>query len=101
MKLFSAKNTTWFFATMMVASVAFAFGQDVVLPEGDGKKILESKCTVCHDLTEVAKQHLTKGEWDDLIKVMIASGAEVTDEEAAILVEYLTKNFGPENPPAQ
>ena len=101
MKLFSVKKAAWFFMTIMVASAAFAFGQDVVLPDGDGKKILEEKCTVCHDLTYVTKQRLNKDDWTDMIKIMIASGASVTDDEIPVLVEYLVKNFGPETPPAQ
>jgi len=95
MKVFSVKNMTWFFATMMVASMAFAFGQDVVLPEGEGKMIVQDKCTVCHDLTYVAKQHLNKDEWNDMVKIMVASGAMVTDAELPVLVDYLVKNWGP------
>ena len=96
MKLFSVKNTMWLFVTMMIASMAFAFGQDVTLPDGDGKKLLEDKCTGCHDLTYVTKQHLNKDEWTDMIKIMVASGASVTDDETNVLVEYLVKNFGPQ-----
>ena len=96
MKLFSVKNATWVFITIMVASMAFAFGQEVQLPEGDAKKIIEEKCTVCHDLTYVTKQHLNKDEWTDMIKIMVASGASVTADEIPVLVEYLVKNFGPQ-----
>jgi cytochrome c5 len=95
MKLFSMKNTMWFFATMMAASVAFAFGQEVVLPDGEGKQILQDKCAACHDLTFVAKQHLNKDEWTDMVKIMVASGATVTDAEMPVLIDYLVKNFGP------
>ncbi len=95
MNLFSVKNMTWFFGTMLLASVAFAFGQDVVLPDGDGKKIVEDKCTVCHDLTYITKQHLNKDEWTDMVKVMVASGATVTDAEMPVVIDYLVKNWGP------
>jgi cytochrome c5 len=95
MKLFSVKNTIWIFVTMMIASIAFAFGQDVVLPEGEGKKIVEEKCTACHDLTFVAKQHLNKDEWSDMVKIMVASGASLSDAEVPVVVDYLVKNFGP------
>jgi cytochrome c5 len=95
MKLFSMKNMSWIFATMMLASVAFAFGQDVVLPDGDGKQIVQDKCTVCHDLTYIAKQHLNKDEWTDMVKIMVASGATVTDGEMPVLIDYLVKNWGP------
>jgi cytochrome c5 len=95
MKLFSMKNTMWFFATMMAASVAFAFGQEVVLPDGEGKQILQDKCAACHDLTFVTKQHLNKDEWNDMVKIMVASGATVSDAEMPVLIDYLVKNFGP------
>ena len=96
MKLFSVKNTLWLFATMMLASMAFAFGQDVPLPDGDGKKIVEEKCTVCHDTSFITKQHLSKDDWTDMVKIMVASGATVTDEEMPVLIDYLVKNFGPQ-----
>jgi cytochrome c5 len=95
MKLFSMKNMTWFFATMMAASVAYAFGQDVVLPDGEGKKIVQDKCTACHDASYIAKQHLNKDEWTDMVKIMVASGAMVTDAEMPVLVDYLVENWGP------
>ena len=95
MTFLSNKHITWFAVTIMVASAAFAFGQDVKLPDGEGKAILETKCTVCHDLTLVADQHLTKNEWTDKIKIMVASGADVSDQEMGVLADYLAKNFGP------
>ena len=96
-----AKIVFWFFATMVIAATAFAYGQEPQLPEGEGKKILETKCTVCHDLGPVTESHRSKEDWTDLVKVMVASGAEVTDAEAATLVDYLVKNWGPDSPPAQ
>src|SRR4029077_16109537 len=95
MKLFSIKHSIWFFGTMMIASIAFAFGQDVVLPDGEGKKIVEDKCTVCHDLTCVAKQHVNTDEGTDMVKSMVASGATLSDAETPVVVDYLVKNFGP------
>ena len=100
MKLFSVKNASWLFMTTMVAAATFAFGQAVQLPEGEGKAILEMKCTTCHDLDLVTMNRLSKEDWTNMIAVMVASGAEVTEAETTILVEYLTKNFGPDSPPA-
>ena len=63
---------------------------------GDGKKIMEEKCTTCHDTTLISDKHKTKDEWTDTVKIMMASGAAVTDAEVPVLVDYLVKNFGPQ-----
>jgi cytochrome c5 len=66
------------------------------LPEGDGKKILQASCTVCHDLTEVTKfkGFYTRDDWRDIVKTMIAYGATVKETDVEVLVEYLGKNLG-------
>jgi cytochrome c5 len=96
MKLFSVRTTAWLFMTMMLAAAAFAFGQEVALPEGDGKTIVEAKCTVCHDTSLITMNHLDKDAWKAMIDVMVASGAEVSADEMPVLLEYLVKNFGPQ-----
>ena len=42
MKWMFGKTTIWIIATVGVAAVAFATTQDPQLPEGDGKKILQT-----------------------------------------------------------
>jgi cytochrome c5 len=76
------------------AAVARQGGDD--LPEGDGKKILQASCTMCHDLTEVTKfkGYYTRDEWRDVVKTMVAYGAMVKPGDAEVLVEYLAKNLG-------
>jgi cytochrome c5 len=66
----------------------------VDLPEGDGRKILETSCAGCHDLSVVTKGRLSKAAWQDLIDRMIGMGAKVEDAQVPTLVEYLSKNFG-------
>jgi cytochrome c5 len=66
------------------------------LPAGDGKKIVEEKCTACHDATLITAKHQSKDEWSDTVKIMVASGAAVSDAEMPVLIDYLTKNFGPQ-----
>ena len=39
------------FATVALAAIAFAAGQE--LPAGEGKAVVEGKCTLCHDLAKV------------------------------------------------
>jgi cytochrome c5 len=67
----------------------------VELPEGEGKKILETACTTCHGLEEVTKfkGYNTKDEWRDVVVTMVMYGAELKPPEIEILVDYLGKNF--------
>ena len=66
------------------------------LPDGDGKRILQASCTACHDLTEVTKfkGYYTRDDWRDIVKTMIAYGAQVKAGDVDVLVDYLTKNLG-------
>lgn len=64
-------------------------------PAVDGKKLLESSCTACHDLDTVTTLNLAKSEWQDIVTRMIGKGAPVEDAQIPILTEYLSKNFGP------
>ena len=59
-----------------------------------GKMILENACTACHDLDLVMDMKLSKPEWDDLVKSMIAKGAAVEDKDVPVLVDYLAKTYG-------
>src|SRR5216684_4028156 len=53
-----------------------------------GKTILENACTACHDLDLVQDMHLSKPEWEDLVKSMIGKGAAVEDKDVPVLVDY-------------
>ena len=66
------------------------------LPDGEGRKILQTACTTCHDLKEVTKfrGYYTKSEWRDIVVTMIEYGAKVEETEADVLVDYLAKNLG-------
>ena len=85
-----------------IASVAAAQGQPparedptIELPDGDGRKILETACTTCHTLDEVTKfrGYNTKDERRDIVVTMVKYGAELKEPEIEVLVEYLGKHF--------
>ena len=63
-----------------------------------GRELVEDVCTYCHSLQKLNGQELSKDEWRDLIKGMISEGAPVTDEEFALIVDYLAKHFGKKDP---
>lgn len=67
------------------------------LPDGPGKDVTQQVCGKCHDAAVVAGYHLATEGWTDTISKMIDQGAEGTDAQFNAILQYLVKNFGPEN----
>ena len=67
---------------------------DDPFPEGPGKAILMRACTQCHVADAVAAQHRTRDEWKDTVDAMKGYGADLSEEDTGVLLDYLTKNFG-------
>jgi len=101
MKWIFGRTAMWIWATLAVASVAFAAVQEPQLPEGEGKKILQNSCTGCHGLDGVVKLKLDKSGWEGLVASMVSNGAQVDSKDMPVLVDYLVKNFGPAGQQAQ
>ena len=93
MKWIFGRTAMWIWATFAVATMAFAATQDVPLPDGDGKKILQTACTACHGLDGVVSLHQDKAAWEGLISSMVSNGAQVDTKDFPVLVDYLVKNF--------
>ena len=74
-----------------LASAAPAAAQ--AFPDGPGKEILEKKCSTCHAPEQVTTFGRSAEEWHEVVVNMIDLGAEVNEEEAKVLVEYLAKNW--------
>ena len=100
MKWLFGNTAIWLWMTIATGAAAFAVGQDASLPAGDGKKILEDSCTACHDLEAVKRQRLNKEGWQNMITSMISNGAQVDQKDLPVLVDYLAKNFGADQPAA-
>jgi len=60
-----------------------------------GDYLLEARCTQCHNLDRVKAASKTLDEWASTVGRMRGRGAELTDEEADILSEYLAETYGP------
>jgi cytochrome c5 len=68
----------------------------VALPTGSGKDLVETRCTVCHDLERVASAKRQKSEWPALVANMVGRGAVATPDEAQAISGYLASHFGGE-----
>lgn len=78
-------------AAAFLTSVGPAAAQ--TFPDGPGKDILEKKCSTCHAPEQVTTFGRSAEEWHEVVVNMIDLGAEVNEEEAKVLVEYLAKNW--------
>jgi len=69
-------------------------GED--LPDGEGKKLLESRCTSCHELTEVTKfrGYYDRAQWRDIVVTMVEYGADLKKPEIETLADYLAQHLG-------
>jgi hypothetical protein len=66
------------------------------LPAAQGRAILQTSCTACHDLAEVTKfrGYYTKDQWQDVVMTMMGYGAKVKEEDVRVLIDYLTQSLG-------
>jgi competence protein ComEA len=83
-------------ATIAVQESARAAGPDDDLPDGEGKKILLTSCTSCHELTEVTKfrGYYDRKQWRDIVVTMMEYGAPIDAKQVDVLADYLAANLG-------
>ncbi len=63
------------------------------LPEGRGKEALIKVCSPCHGPENVIGLAKTRDEWAELVGQMLSYGANGTEEELNLIVDYLARNF--------
>jgi cytochrome c551/c552 len=66
---------------------------------GPGAALTMAKCSICHDITHVTRSRLSRDEWDDNIRVMIARGMPNEPAELAVILEYLATYYNRDKPP--
>jgi cytochrome c5 len=60
-----------------------------------GAALLEERCSVCHSADRAKQAHKTSDEWDATVTRMIGKGAQLTNAEKKVLVDYLAATYGP------
>ena len=58
-----------------------------------GKKVFEDKCLNCHDIDLTQQQRLSRAGWTREVDKMIRWGAEVSNVEKDLLVDYLADKY--------
>jgi competence protein ComEA len=65
-------------------------------PEGQGKDTTIQLCGNCHAAEIIMAHRQGRDEWINSIQKMIAAGAEGTEAQFTAVLEYVSKNFGPQ-----
>ena len=68
------------------------------LPEGRGKEIIQARCVSCHEGTRIAANRVDRAAWRTTVEDMRADmknaqQPDLTDHDAAVLVDYLATNL--------
>lgn len=99
-------------ACLAGAAIAPSSAQDAEPPRtltpGKGVELTTARCVICHDAQHITRARLSRDEWAYNIKNMIERGAPITQDEIAVILEYLAAYYNrdgaaptPEAAPAQ
>jgi mono/diheme cytochrome c family protein len=57
--------------------------------------LIEQVCSACHDIAMVQNGNRSAADWADTVQTMRDRGAQLTDDQAKLVVDYLARNFPP------
>ena len=84
---------------VILAAAPPALGEEkpVALKRAPGVEVVESQCAACHSLDYIPmnSRFLRPEVWQGEVTKMIGTfGAEISDEDAKAITDYLVKNYG-------
>jgi cytochrome c5 len=66
----------------------------VSLAAGAGKELVETRCTICHDLERVTSAKRQKSAWPGIVANMFDRFGLAAPDEAQAITSYLAANYG-------
>jgi cytochrome c5 len=88
-------NTTQ--STLLVVLTVFVLAAVGCTPTGkigqagSGSELVATKCTMCHPIDRINQAKHDRAGWEQTVARMRSHGAQVTDAEAAQIVDSLAK----------
>jgi mono/diheme cytochrome c family protein len=79
------------------APLARAGTSSSTLPEGEGRSLVQAQCMACHSADLLRQQRLTEAQWLAATDKMVRWGVPLTEDQKAVIVAYLSVNFGRTN----
>lgn len=65
-------------------------------PPGPALTVINERCSACHSTATVFNQRRSADDWAATVQLMVDRGADLTPDDASMVVGYLAANFGPE-----
>jgi cytochrome c5 len=66
----------------------------IALPDGPGKDLVETRCTLCHDLERVTATKRTTSDWNGTVANMFARFGVAAPDDERTIAAYLVAHFG-------
>lgn len=83
------------FVAVTFLSVTIAYATEMSPGEGEAKALFERKCIQCHGLNWSTERMKTGEGWAaTVMRMKNVNKAPISDEEAAIIIDYLSSNYG-------
>lgn len=79
--------------TIIVVVLFAACAQQAETPdpqEVDVKALINERCSACHPARKAFDASLTAEAWSDTIDDMVKKGADVSDEEKTLMIDWFT-----------
>jgi len=73
----------------ILASAFFISASSLVVAQ-DVSKLVNERCTECHKASRWEDQKKTEKQWAKIVDQMVRYGAQLKNDESALVVEYLT-----------
>lgn len=61
-----------------------------------GRRVTDRVCTQCHAMSADLTAGRTPAQWKEVVHQMIGMGAQAADDEARLIIDYLSHTFPPE-----
>ena len=90
----------WLLAGLIAVGPALANAADetgIVLAEGEGRTHVQALCSMCHSLDYIVinSPFQDRTAWENTVTKMVnVMGAPLTDEDVAVIVNYLAAHYG-------
>ena len=91
-------------AAGLLGSIALPFNGAGAAPEDHGARspraegLVLARCSGCHSVDLIIQQRLDRSRWEATVSKMVHWGADLSEEEAGLLVEFLAGRFHPNAP---
>jgi mono/diheme cytochrome c family protein len=83
-----------YLSTVFGPGISLPPAAKIDLPPGAAKELVDTRCSVCHDLTRVSSAKRSRNEWKGTVARMVFYGAPITPDEQESITSYIHSNFG-------